>query len=106
MTHSLCVVPVHIVFSTKDRNPWMTKEVQPQIWGYLSQVLHTMGCSEITVRGVEDHMHGLCHLGKHYAPKVLMQKLKGDSSQWIKTLDSSLAKFCASGIWNVRRRSK
>jgi REP element-mobilizing transposase RayT len=72
----------------------MTKEVQLRIWGYLSEVLHTMGCSEITVRGVDDHVHGLCNLGKHHAPKVLMQRLKGDSSQWIKTLDPSLAEFC------------
>jgi len=93
MTHSLCIVPVHIVFSTKDRIALMTEEVQPRIWDYLAAILDTMGSHEITVRSVEDHIHALCNLGKHDAPKDVMQKLKGDSSKWIKTLDSSLADF-------------
>src|SRR5262245_29932949 len=93
MTHSLCIVSVHIVFSTKDRHKWLTKKVQPQMWSYLSEVLCNMGCREIVVRGVEDHVHALSNLGKRCAPAALIQDLKADSSKWVKTLDDALASF-------------
>jgi len=93
MGHSLCLVTVHIVFSTKDRTPWLTKEVQPRVWGYLSSVLYNMGCRDITIGGIEDHIHAMCNLGKQCAAAALMQELKGDSSKWIKTIDKKLQKF-------------
>jgi REP element-mobilizing transposase RayT len=93
MSHSLCLVSVHIVFSTKDRTPWLTKDLQPRVWGYLSTVLYNMGCRDITIGGIEDHIHALCNLGKQCAPAILMRDLKADSSKWIKTIDEKLRKF-------------
>ncbi|HUG11573.1 MAG TPA: IS200/IS605 family transposase [Opitutaceae bacterium] len=93
MTHSLCLVTVHIVFSTKDRQPLLTKEFQPRVWAYLSKILHNMGCTDITIGGIEDHIHALCNLGKQCKPALLMQDLKSDSSKWTKELDPKLSDF-------------
>jgi len=90
MSHSLCLVSVHIVFSTKDRTAWLTEDAQPRVWGYLSSILYNMGCRDITIGGIEDHIHGLCNLGKQFAPAILMRDLKADSSKWIKTIDMKL----------------
>ena len=57
MPQSLHVLSVHIVFCTKERRPWLKKEIQPALWAYQAQILRNLECQSITVGGVEDHVH-------------------------------------------------
>jgi REP element-mobilizing transposase RayT len=56
MSQSLHVLSAHIVFSTKERRPWLTKDFRPRVWAYLSRILQNLECHSITVGGVEDHV--------------------------------------------------
>ena len=79
------------------------------MWNYLSTVLYNMGCREITVRGVEDHVHSLANLGKRCEPATLIQDLKSESSKWVKTLDDALAHFywqTGYGMFSVGARER
>ena len=58
-----------------------------------SIVLHNAGCRDITIGGIEDHIHAMCNLSKQLAPARLIQDLKADSSKWIKTLNDVLHDF-------------
>lgn len=93
MPQSLHLVSVHIVFSTKDRRPWISKEIRSRLWAYQSRILQKLECHSITIGGVEDHVHVLCNLTKKHAPMDVLQTLKKDSSKFVKTLDPSLAQF-------------
>lgn len=86
MPQSLHLVPVHIVFSTKHREPYLADEIRPRVWAYLGKCLQSMKCAEVTVGGVEDHVHILCNFTKHEPALKVMQVLKQDSSKFIKTL--------------------
>jgi REP element-mobilizing transposase RayT len=93
MPQSLHVLSVHIVFSTKERRPWLERDIRPRVWAYLSRILQSLECHAITVGGVDDHVHVLCNLTKKHAPMKVLEVLKKDSSKFVKTLDKRLADF-------------
>ena len=93
MPQSLHVLSVHIIFSTKERRPWLSQEIRPRLWAYQSRILQNLECSSITIGGVEDHVHVSCNLTKKAAPMKVLELLKKDSSKFVKSLRSDLAAF-------------
>src|SRR5262245_33320384 len=93
MPQSLHLLSVHIVFSTKERRPWLTKAIRPRLWAYQSRILQHLECHSITIGGVEDHVHVLCNLTKKHAPMNVLELLKKASSKFMTTLDPGLAAF-------------
>jgi REP element-mobilizing transposase RayT len=93
MPHSLHLLTTHIIFSTKDRRPWLTPDVRPRVWAYLSRILQNLKCYSVTVGGVADHVHVLCNLTKLHAPAKVLESLKKDSSKFVKTLGAAAADF-------------
>jgi REP element-mobilizing transposase RayT len=93
MPQSLHVLSVHIIFSTKERRPWIAKDIQPRLWAYQSSILQNLECHSITIGGIEDHVHIGCHLTKKLAPVKVIEILKKDSSKFIKTLRQDLWAF-------------
>ena len=93
MPQSLHVLSVHIVFSTKERRPWLASDIRPRVWAYLSRILQNLECHAITVGGVDDHVHVLCNLTKKHASMKVLEVLKKDSSKFVKTLDDRLVDF-------------
>src|SRR5262245_44459756 len=93
MPQSLHVLTSHIIFSTKERRPWLASDIRPRVWAYLSRILQKLECHSVTVGGVADHIHVLCNLTKKHAPMKVLEVLKKDSSKFVKTLNPSLAGF-------------
>jgi len=93
MPQSLHILSAHIIFSTKQRKPWLARDIRPRVWAYQSQILQTLECNSITVGGVEDHVHILCNLSKKHAPMKVLELLKKDSSKFVKTLSPDLSDF-------------
>jgi putative transposase len=93
MPQSLHALNVHIIFSTKERHPWLTAKIRPRLWAYMSRILQNLECHSITVGGVDDHVHVLCRLTKKHAPMKGLELLKKDSSKFVKGLDPELSEF-------------
>ena len=58
MPQSLSKVIVHLIFSTKDREPWIDADVRPRIHAYLATICRDLGGEAFRVGGVADHVHG------------------------------------------------
>ncbi len=84
MAQSLSKVPVHIVFSTKNREAVLDDAIQPEIHSVLGAICNDFECTPISVGGVEDHVHILCILSKKIAIMKLVEQLKVRTSIWIK----------------------
>jgi len=72
----------HLVFSTKERRPFIKSEWQPRLHAYLGGIIKGMhGVPEI-VGGVEEHVHwrvsGQCCIAD------VLRDLKKESSTWAK----------------------
>ncbi|MEP4532724.1 MAG: IS200/IS605 family transposase [Cyclobacteriaceae bacterium] len=85
MGQSLVKNYIHIVFSTKHREPLIYPPIEAELHAYLGGICNKLDCTVIKVGGYTDHIHILCMLSKKIALMKLMEKLKSHSSKWIKT---------------------
>ena len=94
MPQSLVQIYVHIVFSTKDRKPFLRdKNVREKLHAYLAGACRNQNCPSLQVGGVEDHVHLLVRLGKTIEISTLIREIKKESSKWVKTEASDLTAF-------------
>jgi putative transposase len=94
MPQSLAQIYLHIVFSTKDRYPWLTTErLQRDVHAYLSATLNNQKCPCLIIGGVEDHIHILCRLGRQTTIADLVRDMKKASSSMLHDRDVALAGF-------------
>ena len=93
MPQSLSRVIIHLIFSTKDRHPWLGPEVRQRMHGYLATVCRDLGGETYRVGGMADHVHIVTTLPRAISQAELVEKAKTSSSAWIKTLGSSYAQF-------------
>jgi len=84
MPQSLVQLYVHLVFSTKNREPSLTDEFRTQVHAYLAGICKNHKSPALIVGGVEDHVHLLCRLGSTIDVASLIRELKRDSSKWVK----------------------
>jgi REP-associated tyrosine transposase len=94
MGQSLAQIYVHIIFSTKGREPFLVDaDLRDRTHAYLAGICRNLDSPALIVGGTEDHVHVLCRLGKQTAVSDLVRELKRDSSSWIKTQHGELANF-------------
>lgn len=84
MPQSLAQLYVHLVFSTKDRNPLIWESVAPRLHAYLSGTLNALKCPAVQTGGVADHVHILFRLSKNVALAEVVKDVKVESSKWMK----------------------
>ena len=88
MPQSLSRVFVHIIFSTKDREPWLGSDIPPRMHAYLATICRDLGAELVRVGGVADHVHIVTTLPRTVSQAQLIEEIKKASSKWIKTLDA------------------
>ena len=94
MPQSLVQIYVHIVFSTKDRMPFLKdKAFRERVHAYLAGICNKQDCPAIIVGGVADHVHLFCRLGKQIDISSLIREIKRDSSSWVKEEEPTLSAF-------------
>ncbi|HEU5126229.1 MAG TPA: IS200/IS605 family transposase [Verrucomicrobiae bacterium] len=93
MSQSLARLHVHLVFSTKNREPFITDTVRDSLHAYMATVLQNLGCTPILINSIEDHIHILFDLGRTIAVSQAVEDVKKSSSKWIKTQGAGFAAF-------------
>ena len=84
MPQSLSRIIVHLVFSTKNREPFILPEHRERMFNYLGGTLNALGCPAIRVGGHSDHVHLLFVLGRTMSVSKVVEELKKESSKWAK----------------------
>ncbi|MCP4639913.1 MAG: transposase [bacterium] len=88
MPQSFVRIHVHIVFSTKDRKPFLRDpHLRADMHAYLAEAYREQGCPITLVGGTDDHVHVLCLLSKCECLKDVIRDTKRSSSKWVKTQD-------------------
>ncbi|MEO8112718.1 MAG: IS200/IS605 family transposase [Ginsengibacter sp.] len=93
MGQSLVKNYLHIVFSTKYREPLIHEPVEAELHAYLGGVCKNLECHPIKVGGEVDHVHILCIISKKIALTKLLEEVKSHSPKWIKTKGGDYKKF-------------
>jgi REP element-mobilizing transposase RayT len=93
MPQSLSKLIVHIIFSTKDREPWLDSKVRPRMHAYLATICRDVGTEFVHVGGVADHVHIVTMLPRTLSQAQLIEQIKKTSSKWIKAVDTRYRTF-------------
>lgn len=84
MAQSLSCMLAHVVFSTKQRSPWIVPAVRTDLHAYLAGVAREAGCLCHRVGGVGDHVHIAVELSRVVTMATLVERLKTASTKWMK----------------------
>jgi putative transposase len=105
MAQSFAEINVHLIFSTKDRHPFLPDPSERALLHqFLGGILRKLGCPAIIVGGVEDHVHVLCLLSRSRSAAEVVRELKRGSSLWLKGQREGLSDFAwqsGYGIFSV-----
>ena len=95
MPQSLSLTIVHLIFSTKDRAPFFTPEILPELHSYLATIARHADGECYRVGGVADHVHLAVRLSRTQTIAELVSELKTSSTRWLKdkALTPAMAKF-------------
>lgn len=81
--HSVARILIHVVFSTKYRNPLITEKIRGEMHKYMGGILRNLNCMPILINSVEDHVHALFILSSTCALADVMKELKRVSSKFV-----------------------
>jgi len=93
MSQTLTSLLVHPVFSTKNREPLITPEIEPDLFAYIGGILRNHQSCLLDAGSTEDHIHLLISQSKNIALSNLLKVVKGDSSAWIKSQGREFRQF-------------
>jgi len=83
MAQSYTSLLYHVVFSTKDRFPWLAPEWRQRLYAYLGGVLREREADLLAINGTNDHVHLLLRLHQDHTLARIVRDVKATSSGWI-----------------------
>jgi REP element-mobilizing transposase RayT len=93
MAQSLSNVLLHIVFSTKNRQPSINVDIEEELFKYIAGTCRNLGCPSHKIGGADDHIHIACSLARTMAISKLLEEIKTSSSKWMKTKGDEYVDF-------------
>ena len=93
MPQSLSSILIHLVFSTKYREPCLTPEIEAELHPYLATVLQGCDSPALIINGDRDHVHALFTLARTWAIADVVEEVKKRSSKWLKTKGPAFRQF-------------
>lgn len=76
-------VNIHYIFSTRDREPLITHDLQPRFWSFIGGILRNNKMRALAIGGTADHIHIVASLPTTISVSKGIQLAKGASSKWI-----------------------
>jgi putative transposase len=81
---SLAKILVHVIFSTKNREPVIPREIRPSLHAYIVGILENLRCPSLQTGGTADHIHTLLSLARTQSVADVVEEVKRSSSKWMK----------------------
>ena len=76
-------VRVHLIWSTKYREPRISPEWQDELYRYLYGICENLNCKLLVAGGVTDHLHTYVGIPATLSIADLVNAMKSNSSRWI-----------------------
>ncbi|MCK6554653.1 transposase [Candidatus Binatia bacterium] len=84
MAQSLEKILVHLIFSTKNREPIIPAATRPELHAYIVGILANHTCPALQVGGAADHVHVLFSLARTATVAGVVEEVKKSTSKWMK----------------------
>ena len=83
MANTYTSLTYHVIFSTKNREPFLADEIRTRLWPYLGGIARDNGMKALAIGGAADHVHMLLSIPPTMALAKAVQLIKGGSSHWV-----------------------
>lgn len=93
MANTYTKLNIHIVFHVKSTGVCIKYEDLLKVFAYIGGIIRNVGGYPVTIGGIENHIHILATMPKTMSVSEFVQKIKANSSRWIKTLDKYYDSF-------------
>jgi len=84
---------LHVVFSTRHREPWITPELADSLYAYIGGIIRAEKGTLCAIGGVPDHVHLYLRWRPDDSISNLMRTVKARSSRWVHQSFPKLASF-------------
>ena len=83
MSRTFTNLLTHLVFSTKDREPFIVPELKPELYAYLGGLARELKGKSYGINGTSDHVHMLVSLPPVVSISEALRFIKSNSSGWV-----------------------
>jgi REP element-mobilizing transposase RayT len=97
---------LHIVFSTKHRQPWISPDVANRLYPYIGGIIRAEKGVLHDIGGIEDHLHLYLRWRPDESISNLMRTVKARSSRWVHETFPHLGSFAWQEGYSVFSVSK
>src|SRR5687768_13550906 len=84
MRRSKVEIYFHLVWATKEREPWLSGAVERAAYRCVQNEAQEMGCHVLALNGMPDHVHLLAKAPSSVSAAALAKQVKGASSRLIR----------------------
>jgi REP element-mobilizing transposase RayT len=89
----LVVNPRSPHFQHQNREPFLTPEIDAELYPYIASIFKAMKSPALIINGSSDHLHMLFSLARVVTLANLVEEVKTESSKWIKTKGREFRNF-------------
>lgn len=82
MSHSYVKNILHVIFSTKERQRLISRDLQARLWLYIAGICKNRGILLNAIGGTDDHIHLLIEIPATLPLSEAMAAIKANSSRW------------------------
>ncbi len=93
MSGTYTALHYHLVFSTKERQAWIPKDIEKKVWRYIAGITRKNRMTPLEIGGMADHVHILLGVPPSLPFSKAVQFIKGGSSKWIHETFQELRHF-------------
>ncbi len=93
MANTYTNILVHAVFSTKNREPFISPDLSERLYPYMGGIAGKNEFKVLAIGGTKDHVHILLSLPPKISPAKSIQLIKGGSSKWIHETFPNMKRF-------------
>ena len=84
---------MHIVFSVKGRNNFLSYKLRPELFRYITGIINQKKHYSLAVNGYKDHVHIFFEYNPSFSVSDLIRDIKSGSSKWINDQKIIVGKF-------------
>ena len=82
MPHTCANILLHIIFSTRHRQPLIQSEIKSDLFAYMGGIVRTLRGVALIINGTADHVHMLVRLPPVHSVAEIARIVKTNSSRW------------------------
>lgn len=83
MAHTGANILLHLIFSTKRRQPFISKEIRADVFAYLGGIVREMRGTALIINGTADHVHMLVRIRPAQSTAEVVRVVKANSCRWV-----------------------